>query len=142
MRLTLLALSSNKPRFDEKSCLATRNIERNRVSDHKNQIVRSTKHIAVLKRGEVWGQVLCPCPRRPMPYAHGGLCPRRPMPTEAYAHGGLCPRRPMPYAHGGLCPMPARAPHVTEKGYIICQQHTRFCIPFAAVPMLCARAWP
>jgi len=27
------------------------------------------------------------------------------MPTEAYAHGGLCP-------------MPARAPHVTEKGYI------------------------
>jgi hypothetical protein len=26
---------------------------------------------------------------------------------------------PMPYAHGGLCPMPARAPHVTEKGYNI-----------------------
>ncbi|WP_445174490.1 hypothetical protein [Microcoleus sp.] len=24
------------------------------------------RHIAVLKRGEVWGQVLCPCP---MPYA-------------------------------------------------------------------------
>ena len=24
----------------------------------------------------------------------------------------------MPYAHGALCPMPARAPHVTEKGYI------------------------
>ena len=33
------------------------------------------QHIAVLKRGEVWGRVLC------------------------------------------LCPMPARAPHVTEKGY-------------------------
>ena len=34
-------------------------------------------HIAVLKRGEVWGQVLCPCPMPyalcPMPYA---LCPR------------------------------------------------------------------
>ena len=26
---------------------------------------------------------------------------------------------PMPYAHGGLCPMPARAPHVTEKGYTL-----------------------
>ena len=31
-----------------------------------------------------------------------------PMPTEAHAHGGLYP-------------MPARAPHVTEKGYIKCQ---------------------
>ena len=49
------------------------------------------KAIAVLKRGEVWGRVLC-------------LCPRRPMPTEAYAHGGLCP-------------MPATAPNVTEIGY-------------------------
>ena len=38
-----------------------------------------TGHIAVLKRGEVWGRVLCLCPRRPMPYAHGGLCP---MPYE------------------------------------------------------------
>jgi hypothetical protein len=34
------------------------------------------QNIAVLTRGEVWGQVLCPCPRRPMPYA---LCP---MPYE------------------------------------------------------------
>jgi hypothetical protein len=49
-------------------------------------IAETLNFIAVLKRGEVWGQVLCP------------------MPTEAYAHGGLCP-------------MPARAPHVTEKGY-------------------------
>src|SRR4028118_1899777 len=32
-------------------------------------------------------------------------------PLATDAHGGLCP---MPYA---LCPMPARAPHVTEKGY-------------------------
>ena len=37
-----------------------------------------TGHIAVLKRGEVWGRVLC-------------LCPRSPMPTEPYAHGALCP---------------------------------------------------
>jgi len=40
--------------------------------------------IAVLRRGEVWGRVLCRQPTEA--YAHGGLCPRRPMPTEAYAH--------------------------------------------------------
>ena len=45
-------------------------------------ITLGTDAIAVLKRGEVWGRVLCLCP---MPYA---LC--------------LCPM-PMPYA---LCPMP------------------------------------
>ena len=33
-------------------------------------------------------------------------------PLATDAHGGLCP---MPYA---LCPMPAKPPHVTEKGYI------------------------
>jgi len=38
-----------------------------------------------------------------------------PLATEA-----LCP---MPYA---LCPMPARAPHVTEKGYTIRLEHYRY----------------
>jgi len=78
--------------------------------------ITSFSNIAVLKRGEVWGQVLCPSP---MPYA---LCPM-PMPMP-YAYAlcpmpyALCPMPyalcPMPYA---LCPMPARAHHVTEKGY-------------------------
>jgi hypothetical protein len=42
-------------------------------------------------------------------------------PLATDAHGGLCP---MPYA---LCPMPARAPHVTEKGYTF-----SICLYFSA----------
>jgi hypothetical protein len=38
------------------------------------------------------------------------------MPTEAYAHGGLCP-------------MPARAPHVTEKGYSNPKSFVNFLLP-------------
>jgi hypothetical protein len=29
----------------------------------------------------------------------------------------LCPRRPMPYAHGGLCPMPDSTSYESSKGY-------------------------
>ena len=30
----------------------------------------------------------------------------------------VCPRRPMPYAHGGLCPMPMSTSYESSKGYI------------------------
>ena len=39
-------------------------------------------------------------------------------PLATDAHGGLCP---MPYAR---CQMPARAPHVTEKGYRWLKQYS------------------
>ena len=46
------------------------------------------------------------------------------MPTEAYAHGGLCPR-------------PARAPHVTEKGYMSFRDRLSFAIFLYFASLIC-----
>src|SRR6476469_34681 len=112
MRLTVLALCSKKSRFDEKSGLATRNQRINRVSDPKNPIARSTNYI-------VSGSIGIIKSTQQLTLNHSVFRP--PVDSQQSTVNN----------------------NSGETGIdIICQQHTRFCIPFAAVPMLCGRAWP